>query len=336
LTLWQIFVIFLNTFVRYWDNVVCVMNNLDATGYAVFVGAAAQDVIALVPRFPHPDERLVAEEIVNAGGGPAATAAVAFARLGGQAYFVGAVGGDKTSESILDGLRAEGVDINGVIRVPGARSMHCVVLVDHGRATRAICALPGPALAIPKNSRAAEIIRGASWMHTDHAGWQSVRDFLRGRDSAAVPRLSVDLGNVVAGFTAKGIDLFVPTQQQLVALYGQKPLPDLLRAAVAEGAKCVVATAGSAGSWALAADGVTCHVAAHQTEILSTVGAGDVFHGALLAAVTRDLPLANCLAYANIAAALSCRGLDGRSAIPRHEEVETAMPSLLIEKETRR
>src|ERR687895_789091 len=45
-----------------------------------FVGAATLDGIALVPRFPQPDERLVAEEIAYAGGGPAATAAVAAAR----------------------------------------------------------------------------------------------------------------------------------------------------------------------------------------------------------------------------------------------------------------
>ncbi len=45
-----------------------------------FVGAATLDGIALVPQFPQPDERLVAEEIAYAGGGPAATAAVAAAR----------------------------------------------------------------------------------------------------------------------------------------------------------------------------------------------------------------------------------------------------------------
>ena len=97
----------------------------------------------------------------------------------------------------------------------------------------------------------------------------------------------------------------------------------------------MVATAGSAGSWALTADGTTCHVPAYPAEILSTLGAGDVFHGALLAAVLRDLPLAHCLAYANIAAALSCRGLDGRSAIPSHEEVQASFSSLLTEQEIR-
>lgn len=301
-------------------------------GSAVFVGVAAQDVIALLPRFPLPDERLVAEDIVHAGGGPAATAAVAFARLGGQAHFVGAIGDDAAGAEILAGLRAESVDVTGVIPVAGARSMRCVIVADRGHATRAICALPGPVLRIPQDSRAAELIGHAGWVHADHAGWQPVRDFLATQGGRR-PRLAVDLGNPTPGFTAKGIELFVPTRQQLKVLYGEKPLPDLLRAAVADGAQCVVATAGSAGSWALTAKGTSCHVPAYQTPILSTLGAGDVFHGALLAAVMRDLPLAHCLAYANIAAALSCRGLDGRSAIPRHEEVQSRLGLLLCEQE---
>jgi sugar/nucleoside kinase (ribokinase family) len=46
-----------------------------------------------------------------------------------------------------------------------------------------------------------------------------------------------------------------------------------------------------------------------------------VFHGALLAALVWERPLNEALAFANECAALSCRALDGRSAIPRLEEV---------------
>jgi sugar/nucleoside kinase (ribokinase family) len=59
--------------------------------------------------------------------------------------------------------------------------------------------------------------------------------------------------------------------------------------------------------------------------VLSTLGAGDVFHGALVAAVVRGLPLAEQLAFANVTAALSCRGLDGRSRIPRLAELLAAI-----------
>jgi sugar/nucleoside kinase (ribokinase family) len=55
---------------------------------------------------------------------------------------------------------------------------------------------------------------------------------------------------------------------------------------------------------------------------VSTLGAGDVFHGALLAWLVRGEPLAEALRAANTAASLSCRALDGRSAIPTLDELE--------------
>jgi sugar/nucleoside kinase (ribokinase family) len=59
--------------------------------------------------------------------------------------------------------------------------------------------------------------------------------------------------------------------------------------------------------------------------VQSTLGAGDVFHGALLAAFVRGHGLHDALVFASAAAALSCRGLDGRSAIPSPAELERAL-----------
>ena len=55
--------------------------------------------------------------------------------------------------------------------------------------------------------------------------------------------------------------------------------------------------------------------------MIGTLGAGDVFHGAFLAALARGCELPVALAKANRCAALSCRALDGRSAIPDWSEL---------------
>jgi sugar/nucleoside kinase (ribokinase family) len=57
-------------------------------------------------------------------------------------------------------------------------------------------------------------------------------------------------------------------------------------------------------------------------DVASTLGAGDVFHGALLASLADERSLAEALRRANATAALSCRGLDGRSGIPTAPELE--------------
>ena len=54
---------------------------------------------------------------------------------------------------------------------------------------------------------------------------------------------------------------------------------------------------------------------------MSPLAAVAVFHGALLAALVRDAPREESLAFAGRCAARSTQALDGRSAIPTLEEV---------------
>jgi sulfofructose kinase len=285
----------------------------------VFAGAAVMDTIALVSRFPRPDERLVADDLVQAGGGPAATAAVAAARLGVRTAFVGSVGDDGDGHRILDGLRAENVDVAGVSMVAGARSAASVVVVDSVRDTRAICTRLGPAALL--NDAAARLLAGAEWVHVDHVGWAPVRRILGALPEWRRPRLSVDAGNPIDDLDMARVDLFVPTLAALARRYGNRGVDAQLVAALDEGANQVVVTRGPAGCLAATRDGQRYAAPGHHVDVLSTVGAGDVFHGALLAAVVRGMPPPDCLRYANVTAALSCRGVDGRSAIPTDAQV---------------
>jgi sugar/nucleoside kinase (ribokinase family) len=70
------------------------------------------------------------------------------------------------------------------------------------------------------------------------------------------------------------------------------------------------------------------HVPATPATIVSTLGAGDVYHGALLAAVAAGLPLVDAAAFAGRTASASCAGLDGRSAIP-HQTIKPVLASNL-------
>lgn len=286
---------------------------------AVFVGSATLDALALVGRFPSADERVLADEIAYAGGGPAATAAVAAARLGVSTAFVGSVGDDANGRMILQGLSDEGVDVSGVSVCAGRSSASSVVVVDRTAGTRAICNRPGPD---PDLSVGLDLIGAAAVVHVDHVGWAPVS---RAGVLRAESVLSVDAGNPIEGFSPAGVGLYVPTVEALRSLHGKLPVPELLAAAISAGCATVVATDGARGSFAMTADGRTTHVPAHTTEIVSTLGAGDVFHGALVAAVVRGLALEDQLACANITAALACRGLDGRSTIPTWTEVADLM-----------
>lgn len=68
-----------------------------------------------------------------------------------------------------------------------------------------------------------------------------------------------------------------------------------LRASMPEGA-IVVVKRGPAGAIALGRDGAVVKAAAPAVEVIDTIGAGDVFNSALLAALAENRPLADCLA----------------------------------------
>jgi sulfofructose kinase len=265
----------------------------------VCVGLATLDSIFALSRHPAPDDRVVATELAVAGGGPAATAAVTLARLGVEVAFAGAVGDDATGAAIRDGLEAEGVDVSDLAVLPGARSPQSSILVTG--ADRAIVHFPGTAPLEP-SAAASERMRAADWVHADHAGYRVVPDGVR---------LSVDGGNPTPGLDLSRVALYAPTAEALEV--------DPRETA----AELVVVTRGAQGCTAYTAAGdVVDAPAAPLEQLVSTLGAGDVFHGALLAGFVRGLALADALGFANRVAALSCRALDGRSAIPRLEEVE--------------
>lgn len=293
----------------------------------VFAGVVTWDTVMQLPCLPAPDGRVVAEAMSTCGGGPAATAAVTAARLGLAPELIAAVGDDPVASRIRCGLRAEGVGTVGVRTAPGATSGACTVLVDRPRGARSICVLPGPELRIADGSGEAAAVRAADWLHVDHAGLPAVEPLLAALPSGAPrPVVCYDAGNLNPRRCPAAVDVYVPTLQALREVYGDRAgaadVPGLLTAALADGARTVVATDGAHGAYAADGAGVW-HVPGHRgVEVLSTLGAGDVFHGALVTALVRRTPLPEALAYANAVAALSCRALDGRSGIPSDTEAQ--------------
>jgi sulfofructose kinase len=290
----------------------------------VCIGIATLDAIALVDRLPLPGERLPAVEVRLAGGGVAATAAVALARLGVRVAFVGRVGDDEAGRWIRAGLADAGVDVSGLRTVAG-RSPASVVLVDADAGERSL--IPDVRGVPPIQLADADIerCRDARWVHVDQTGYPA----LQALQAAGIRTpVSLDGGNFVDELRLAAIELYAPTERALVARYPELTLWAALEAAAAEGPRVVVATRGGGGSAGVERTGADLHRAeapAFDVPVVSALGAGDVFHGALLAALLEERSLDDALRFANAAAGLSCRALDGRSGIPSRREVEQVL-----------
>lgn len=285
-----------------------------------FIGAATLDALALVEQYPGPDERVVASDLRFAGGGPAATAAVAAARLGHEVAFIGAVGEDSTGDEIIAGLAGEGVRTDAMVRVAGAESGASLVVITRETASRAITNRPLPRTDLTSCAAARELLATSAWVHTDHIGWLPTMQTLS--ELGHRPRVSYDGGHLVEDFTAHGLDLYVPTVDALARRFGNRPVDELLERAARESAGTVVATAGADGAWVLEPGRAARLIPGVAVDVLSTLGAGDVFHGALLAQVAEGRSLEEAVTRANAVAALSTTALDGRSGIPDRDTLE--------------
>ena len=293
---------------------------MTATNFdAIFIGVSTIDTIALLDSYPAADSRTVTEHLERAGGGVAATAAVAAARLGGNVAFAGVVGDDDEGREIIAKLNAEGVNTDLVVIDENSKSATSVVIVTQSTATRAIITRQQINYQACVTDKLKTAITNTKIVHLDHAGYQLLPQL--GLTRGAGPKISLDHGNQISNFDPNQIDIYVPSDIRLLELH---PTLDLESAVKAQAAKCnqdVIVTAGSEGSFAMI-NGQFAHAPAANVEVLSTLGAGDVFHGAIVMQYLQQQSVLDTLIRSNAVAGLSCQGLDGRSAIPTAAELD--------------
>lgn len=287
----------------------------------VMVGLATADHVMRVSWPIERGGRHVAREAIHAGGGVAANAAVASARLGVATAFVGQIGDDAPGRELRAELEREGVDAGCVRIVVGGRTPASTIVVDDD-GERTILHDPGDLPPLTLDEPALDRCRRASWLHLDSLGWSALPAL---REAGVAASVSLDAGNPIGGLAMRGIGCYAPTERALAQRYPGVSVDEAAGRALDEGAERVVVTMGAAGS--VAFERRRGHVertavAAAAVQVRSVLGAGDVFHGALVAAFARGLPLPAALRLANAAAALSTRGLDARSAIPGWDEAQ--------------
>lgn len=137
------------------------------------VGIAVMDRIYYVEGLPTESGKYVAKNYTEVGGGPAATAAVAAARLGAQVDFIGRVGDDDTGNSLLAELESWGVNTRYTKRYNQAKSSQSAIMVD-AKGERIIINYPSP-----------DLLPDAEWLEEiDFSQWDVVLADVRWHDGA--------------------------------------------------------------------------------------------------------------------------------------------------------
>lgn len=282
------------------------------------MGVITIDTVALVDRYPSEDERVIAHEIVRGGGGPAAVAAVALSRLGIKTAIIGTIGDDPDGREVLRIFEKEGVDTSG-ISMGDSATAGSVIVSSLERSTRAINTRQ-PMKQATINDEAKKLASEAQWLHVDHVGVNRLVELgvSRGRG----PLISFDAGYGVENFDPITVDLFVPTDRQMALRYPGVDLGVALENDSMKAGNTVVATQGSAGSSGYSPETGLVTASGFKVDVKGTLGAGDVFHGALVAQIIQGFPLQEAMRRANAVAALSCLGLDAQSMIPTTTQLD--------------
>lgn len=290
----------------------------------VALGYCSVDYLCVVPHVPI-DEKVEVVERRRQGGGPAATAAVAAARLGAPTAFCGAVGDDDLGAAILEELRQEGVDVQGVATRPGAESAVSFCWAEQGTGRRSIAWSRGTAAPLTPPELDLARLDQAALLHLD--GHQTQAAFVAAaRVRAAGGLVSLDAGTLRPDMVrlARECDLVIASERYAAAFLGADDPERAVRAIQAEGPRLAAVTLGQRG-W-VGFDGQTLFRGeAFAVPVVDTTGAGDVFHGAFCVAWLESAEPRWSLTFAAAAAALKCRRLGGRAGIPTRRELDDFM-----------
>jgi sugar/nucleoside kinase (ribokinase family) len=286
-------------------------------------GIAVQDIVMRVERFPAPGEKISASEFIVTGGGCAANAAVAVARLGGRTVFTGPLGGtdDATSERIVRALRADGIDCTGVFRVDNAAASVSLILID-AAGEKSIATRRGKGLNEARPADADTLVRDADAVLADNR----FPDFALAICSAARARgvpVVIDLDQATRPdhpLLALGTHV-IASREALRGTTGESDPGAGLDILAAHNGGLLAVTDGPNGVYWREGERLR-HMAAFAVEAIDSLGAGDAFHGAFALALAERRNLTAALRFASAAAALKCTRFGGGASAPTREEVE--------------
>ena len=286
-------------------------------------GIAVQDIVMRVDKFPAPGSKVHASDFIVTGGGCAANAAVAAARLDARAGFAGPLGGknDAVSERILADLAAEGIDCSGVVRLDGGSASVSLILLD-AEGEKAIATRRGVGLnhLLPRDARA--LVADADAVLIDNRFPEfvtAVAHAARARDIPLV--IDLDLASKPDDpLLALGTHV-IASAEALRAGSGSDDLGAGLKLLAKHVPGFLAVTDGANGVYWLDGDALR-NMPAFDIAAVDTLGAGDVFHAGFTLALMESGDLAVALRFACAAAALKCTRFGGANGAPKRAEVD--------------
>ena len=293
----------------------------DAVGF----GLNAVDHLIVVAEYPQFDTKVRFTDHQKSAGGQTATAMVALQRLGLKTAYAGRFGSDDAGVFGRESLAKEWVNLDYSETIEGATNQLAFIVIDAGSGERTIIWDRDDRLSYRVDEVPIELASRGRVLHLDAHDPPACAAMARAaRDSGVI--VTADIDNIYEGVQdlLPLIDVLITSSEFPNRLTG---ITDL-RTALIEmksryGCPIVGATLGERGAIVYCEDEfIESSAFAVPGGCRDTTGAGDAFHAGFIYAMLAGEDLEGCMKSANAVAALKCRELGGRTALPSANELK--------------
>lgn len=238
------------------------------------------------------------EPLKRASGGSGANSVIALSQLGGKAFYSCHVADDADGEFYANDLSACGVQSNlDTANLPEGTTGKCLVMVTED-ADRTMCTYLGITSEISEHALDEDALKHSEWLYlegylvtSDTARAAAIEAHRIAKANGVGTALTLSDPNMVSFFKdgllemiGDGVDLLFANEEEAKGMTGTNTAQDALDA-LKPLAKTIVVTRSEHG--ALVFDGEQAiAIQAEPTNVLDTLGAGDVYAGAFLYGIT--------------------------------------------------
>jgi len=299
------------------------MPGIDVLG----LGAVAVDDLLFLEKFPRPDSKMEIQKCERHAGGLSGTALVAARRMGRSCAYAGTLGEDELSRFIIDGFIAEGISVDSLVAVEGARPFHSTILVDTSARTRTILYSAQNVIGASATAPSEDVIRDSRVLLVDHTGLTGMIRAARVAHAAGIPVVADFEHEDEAGLFGEILSLadhLILPFDFAHAISGAREPSEIVDVLWSPGRKAVVITQGERGSWYRTQEepGRFFHQPAFSVDVVDTNGCGDVFHGVYASGLSENRSAAERIRFAACVAAMKATHAGGQAGIPSRAEAD--------------
>lgn len=294
----------------------------------VVIGSSNTDMVVRSEHLPRPGESVLGGDFMMAGGGKGANQAIAVARMGHNVVFSAAVGRDMFGDAAVAGYQRFGVDTSYIVRKDTPSGIALIMVDGAGQNSISVALGANNCLTAEDVMPALESVSAGDIVLLQLEIPMSTVDACVAVAAAKGAKVVLNPAPaaVVSEQTLSKLYLITPNQTEAQTLTGIEVVDEASATAAAKtltakGVERVVITMGSQGSL-LYEDGVSEIIPAHKVSAVDTTAAGDVYNGALCAAIAEGMSLGDALRFATKAAAISVTRAGAQPSVPSREEVD--------------